>query len=198
MLVIGLTGGISSGKSTVAKFFAAKGVPVIDADDVARQLTRPDQPALQKIVDTFGTDILLPDKQLNRTSLGKIIFSDTSKRKALEEILHPLIRAEMKSQIESLKTPYCIAMIPLLLETAPNPLINRILVVDTSKDIQISRTMSRDNLSRQEAENILNTQIDRQRRISLADDLIENNANVEQLTAQVDKLHEFYLSLANP
>ena len=196
MLVVGLTGGISSGKSTVADLFAKKDVPIIDADQLARALTIPGTPALNQIIKLFGQEIVLPDGTLDRKKLGNLIFRDATKRKQLEELLHPLIRAEMKRQIEALNTPYCIAMIPLLLETTQNPLINRILVVDTSEESQISRTMARDHLSREAVEAILKTQMDRQKRLSLADDVICNDGTYENLIPQVDELHEDYLLLA--
>ncbi len=196
MLVVGLTGGIGSGKSTVAALFDKKGVPIIDADEIARSITQRGEPVLKDILSLFGSDIFLPDGQLDRAKLRDIVFSNEIQRKKLEKLLHPLIRAEMKSRINTLKTAYCIVMIPLLLETHPNPLIKRILIVDTSEDLQISRSMLRDKLSREAVQAILNTQINRAKRLNLTDDIIINDGLLEDLIPQVDKLHAFYLSLA--
>ncbi len=196
MFVVGLTGGIGSGKSTVAALFSAKGVPVIDADELARKITQPNEPALEKIVALFGSEIVLPNGHLDRATLRKIVFTDESKRKQLEQLLHPAIRVEMKSLIEVLDAPYCILVIPLLLETVPNPLINRILIVDTTEYLQISRTMDRDKISRAEVETILKTQANRAKRLDSAHDTIINDGVFEDLVPQVNQLHEFYLSLS--
>lgn len=196
MLVVGLTGGIGSGKSTVAALFNAKGVPIIDADEIARKVTQPGEPALQDILQIFGSDILLPEGNLDRIKLRQIIFSNEVKRKQLEQLLHPLIRTEMKSRIQTLNVPYCIVMIPLLLETDPNPLIQRILIVDTSEDLQISRSAKRDKMSHEDIEAILKTQISRAKRLKLTDDIIINDGVFEDLIPQVDKLHALYLSIA--
>lgn len=196
MLVVGLTGGIGSGKSTVATLFSAKGVPTIDADELARKITEPGEPALMKIVERVGSSILLPDGRLDRTMLRKLIFSNKILRMDLEHLLHPLIRAEMKLRIETLDAPYCIAIIPLLLETAPNPLIKRVLVVDTPEDLQISRTVARDKISHEDVKAILMTQTSRKKRLEIADDIIINDGNYEDLISQVDQLHTLYLSLA--
>lgn len=198
MFVVGLTGGMGSGKSTVAALFHEKGVPIIDADEVARKVTQPGEPVLKEIIKIFGSDILSSDECLDRSKLRKLIFANEIQRKKLEQLLHPLIRAEMKSRIEALAAPYCIAMIPLLLETVPNPLIQRILVVDTSEESQMTRTTTRDKTSRENIEAILKIQINRTKRLELADDVIINDDGFEQLLPQVDKLHEFYLSLATP
>lgn len=196
MFVVGLTGGISSGKSTIAALFAEKGVPVIDADEIARKITQPDEPAFNKIVELFSLDLLLPDGQLDRARLRQIVFADEVKRKKLEQLLHPLIRAEMKSQIEALDAPYCIAMIPLLLETAPNPLVKRILIIDTPEDLQISRTTLRDKIPCENVQAILTAQISRSKRLKLADDIIINQGTFEDLIPQVNQLHKLYLALA--
>ncbi len=196
MYVIGLTGGIGSGKSTVAALFKAKGIPVIDADILAHDITQPGESSLKQIVEIFGPEILLSDGHLNRLKLRKIVFSDEVKRKKLEKVLHPLIRHKMKLLAESHHAPYCIAMIPLLLETTPNPLIKRILVVDTSENLQITRVAARDNTSPDEIKNILKAQMSREERLKLTDDTIINNGSYEDLIPQVDKLHELYLYLA--
>lgn len=196
MLVIGLTGGIGSGKSTVADLFAKHGITIIDADAIARQVTNTEHPALQKISGYFGSDILLTDGSLDRTKLKKIIFSEPQKREWLEQLLHPLIRQEMKNCIQTALSPYCIAMIPLLLETSPNPLIDRILIVDTAEEEQIIRIQKRDGVSKIEAESILKAQINREQRLNAAHDIILNHGPLSNLVPQVDKLHKIYLDLS--
>lgn len=196
MLVIGLTGGIGSGKSTVAKLFAERGVTIIDTDHLAREVTQKDQPALKHISAKFGHDILLPDGALNRSALRKIIFNNENYRIWLEQLLHPLIRAQMQQTITTAKPPYCIVVIPLLLETQPNPLINRILVVDATEDHQIKRTQTRDSSTPADVKAILKTQVSRDQRLTAADDIIENNGTLTDLIPQVEKLHLFYTHLA--
>jgi len=196
MLVVGLTGGIGSGKSTVAKLFAQHGIKIIDTDEIARQLTHSDQEAFKKIVDYFGPDILSKDSNLNRAKLRNIVFADPHKRHWLERLLHPLIRSEIKQLIASASSPYCIVVIPLLFETEPNPIIQRILVVDTPEEEQINRVKLRDSLPESEITAILQSQATRQTRIQGAHDVIENTGSPEQLEAQVHKLHHYYLTLS--
>lgn len=196
MLIIGLTGGIGSGKTTVAKLFAERGVTVIDTDQLARDVTEPGRPALQSIAEKFGASILQANGSLNRTALRKIVFTDENKRLWLENLLHPLILDEMKKQANAAKSPYCIVVIPLLLETNLNHLINRILVIDTNEKEQIKRTQLRDNSTENEIKSIIATQATRVNRLSAAHDIIENNGSITDLTPQVDRLHGFYLALA--
>ncbi len=195
-LVIGLTGGIGSGKSTVADLFQQKGITVIDTDLLSRKLTQPGQPALAAIRAKLGDAIIEADGSMNRAALRKLIFTDETKRRWLEDLLHPLIRAEMEKRIEQATSPYCIAVIPLLFETRPNPLIQRVLVVDAPIDLQIARTVERDHASPEAISAILKTQVDRETRLSKADDVINNQGSLEALIAQVNALHEKYLSLA--
>lgn len=196
MLVVGLTGGIGSGKSTVARLFAEKNVTIIDTDQLARDLTQPDQSALQEVVKLFGQTILLPNGSLNRSKLRTIVFSDEKKRLQLEKILHPLIRIEVERQIKSSDSPYCIVVIPLLFETERNPLIQRVLVVDTTKELQLSRTATRDNVSPNDVDAILKSQVSREKRLKLANDVIQNDGIIEDLIPQVEKLHQKYLALS--
>ena len=192
MLVIGLTGGIGSGKSTVADMFAGLGVPIIDMDRIARQTVEPGQPALEQITQIFGKDLIGPDGQLNRQRLSTIIFDSAEKRHQLEAILHPIIRKETEQQLAMLEAPYCIVVIPLLLESGLHSLIDRILVVDAPESVQITRTMQRDNISATQAEKILATQVDRQSRLSAADDIINNSGELSELRHQVEHLDQQY------
>jgi len=196
MLKIGLTGGIGSGKTTVSDCFASLGVPVIDADKIAHGLTTPGQPALQDIVSAFGPDILNDDGQLDRARLRAIVFNNAARRKQLEDILHPLIRARMRrhiADIEASSTPYCILCIPLLLETGQTDLVDRILVVDTPEDLQYQRVSARNGLPDAEIAAIIHAQAGREQRLAAADDIIVNNGGFEELRQQVLELHQRYL-----
>ena len=195
MLVVGLTGGIGSGKSTVAAIFADHGVPIIDADVAARDVTQPDKPAFVRIIKHFGNDILLPNGTLDRAKLRNIIFSNTKQRLWLEHLLHPLIREAMKEQIDQLSGPYCIAVIPLLLEVEFYSFINRILVVDASEQAQIERVMARDKISKLDIEAILNNQANRIDRKAHAQDIIINDGVIADLIPQVEQLHEKYTQM---
>ena len=196
MLVIGLTGGIGSGKSTVADMFAELGVPIIDMDRIARQIVGPGQPALEHITHTFGTDLIDADGQLNRQRLSNIFFDSTEKRHQLEAILHPMIRRETERQLKKLEVPYCIVVIPLLLESDQRSLVDRVLVVDTPESVQITRTMQRDGISASQAEKILATQVNRKSRLSAADDIINNSGELDDLRVQVENLDQQYRALA--
>ncbi len=196
MLKIGLTGGIGSGKSTVTRLFADLGVPIIDMDIIAREVVMPGQPALDEIKALFGSEICTPDNELDRKKLRDIVFSDAVKRKQLEDIVHPRIRDRVKDLQAELDAPYCIIVIPLLLETEGQDRIDRILVVDTSIEEQIQRTMQRDKVSEDQVRKIIASQVDRQTRLDKADDIINNSGATAQLQAQVSKLHQQYLVLA--
>ena len=196
MLRIGLTGGIGSGKSSVAALFADLGVPIIDMDVLAREVVMPGQPALQEIKKIFGVQICNDDGELNRRELRDIIFADPDKRKQLEDIVHPRIRERAKNLIDEMDTPYCIIVIPLLFETGRQDTIDRILVVDTSIENQIQRTMQRDNIDEDHVRNIIEAQIDRQTRLDSADDTISNTGDVDNLKSQVNQLHQHYLELS--
>jgi dephospho-CoA kinase len=195
-LVVGLTGGIGSGKSTVAGLFANHGVPVVDTDIIARQLAEPGRPAFLAISERF-TNAIAADGTLNRRMLREIIFEDSEQRIWLEELLHPLIREEMQRQISLLESPYCIVVIPLLFENPANPVIQRILVVDTDPELQVARVANRDLHSILEVESIIATQVSRQVRLDGADDIIFNTQRPEFLVPQVDALHKSYLAIAN-
>jgi dephospho-CoA kinase len=196
MLIIGLTGGIGSGKSTVARHFESLGVPVIDADIITRELVKPGQDALKEIVAHFGPDIIQTDGQLNRAWLRALIFDNPGERKVLENILHPRARESALRQLAKLDTPYCILCVPLLIESGWNDMVHRILVIDLPRELQIQRTMDRDGIPENQVETIINTQIDRDSRLSAADDVIVNTGDTTTLLEQVDSLHQKYLQLA--
>lgn len=193
MLVVGLTGGIACGKTTVANLFAELGAPVIDTDMISRQLVEPGQPALNDIIQTFGHHYLTDEGQLNRSALARYCFSHPEARKKLEAILHPKIYDEMAQQLNVLKAPYVIVVIPLLVETGRSPLIDRVLVVDCPIDQQRQRLQQRDRRSKDEIEGILQAQASRRQRLEAADDIIENNGQPEQLINDVSRLHQQYL-----
>ena len=196
MLIIGLTGGIGCGKSAVAERFASFGVPVIDADDIARQVVAKGQPALAEIALHFGPKTMNEDGTLNRRALRETIFQDSDARRALEGILHPRIRTEMARQLESLNAPYAILSIPLLLETGQEKTVDRVLVIDCPQDTQIRRVCTRDRINPDQVRSILAVQCSRSDRLARADDIIDNSASPEALTPQVEHLHRAYLRLA--
>lgn len=194
MLIIGLTGGIGSGKSTVAHHFESLGVPVIDADAIGHQLVEPGQPALAAITEHFGADMLDNNGQLNRARLRERVFTHPEQRRKLEAILHPRIRAEIQRQITTLAPPcgYCLISVPLLIESGWQDLVQRVLVVDASPEIQLSRTTTRDGITRQQAEAIIASQIGHEARLQAADDVICNNDDLPALHRQVEDLHRRY------
>lgn len=191
-----MTGGIASGKTAVSDHFAHLGVPVIDTDRIAREIVEPGQPALQSIADSFGPGILDGDGALDRRKMRKMIFSDPVLKSRLENILHPLISAEVLRQIGRQTGPYCILVIPLFAESSSYTWINRVLVVDVPEEVQIERVMARDKIEREQAEAILRAQTSRQKRLTLADDVLENSGSFSELKKQVEKLHRIYLETA--
>ena len=194
--MVALTGGIGSGKSTVADLFAEHGVPVLDADVLAREVVAPGQPALAEVVSAFGPEVLDDGGHLDRAELRERVFSDADQRRQLEQILHPRIRVEMNRRLERLGGSYCLVCIPLLFETGRSSDFDRVLVVDVPTEIQIERTFKRDGSQRTTIEGILAAQIDRRTRLELADDVIDNSADIETLRGDVDKLHHKYLEMA--
>ncbi len=196
MLKIGLTGGIASGKSTVCTLFQHRSIPIIDADQIARQLVEPDKKAYQQIIDTFGLGMIQENRELNRHKLRDLIFSDITAKQQLEAILHPKIRKQLIRQGNEQQTPYCIFVIPLLIESKMNDLVDRILVIDIKPDLQLKRLQQRDGISPYQAQSIINAQCSRDQRLAHADDSIENNGTATSISIQVDKLHLKYLNLA--
>jgi dephospho-CoA kinase len=196
MLTIGLTGGIGSGKTTVADCFAELGIELVDADLAAREVVKPGSPALAEIAARFGEEILLADGSLDRAALRAIVFADQEQRLWLEALLHPLINALLRQQLEACQSDYCLLVSPLLLETSQKELVDRIVVIDVSEQTQLTRTMARDGSDEQTIRGIIAAQIDRQSRLQAADDIIDNEKSVSALKQQVQALHEHYLQLA--
>ena len=195
-LRIGLTGGIASGKSLVADMFAARGVPVIDTDVIARDVVQPGEPALQEIEQQFGADILDSDGRLDRRRLRELVFADDGKRRALEAILHPRIRAEAVRQSASAGGDYQIIVVPLLVESPMRRFMDRILVVDCSEQTQLERLLERDAETEEQARRMLAAQASRNTRLGIADDVLDNDGTKEEAAAQVEHLHRRYLELA--
>ena len=193
---IALTGGIASGKSTVADLFAALGVPVIDTDLIAREVVEPGQPALAEVAAAFGTDVLGPDGRLDRRRLRDMVFADPTARRRLEAVLHPAIRARMEAQSRAAGGPYQLLVIPLLAEGGRRDHVDRVLLVDVPEAVQVERLMRRDGSSREQAQAALAAQASRTARQAIADDVIENTGGVEDLRARVAELHGEYLRLA--
>lgn len=196
MYVVGLTGGIGSGKSAVSRVFETLGVPVIDADIVAREVVEPGQPALAAISNRFGDDILLADGALDRARLRQIVFDTPKQRDWLEQLLHPLIRERILSQLESADAEYTILSSPLLLETDQHLLVNHILVVDVPTETQIARTTIRDDNTAAQVKAIIAAQMDRDERRGRADDLIDNSGSEADLQVIVEQLHQTLLTKA--
>ena len=198
--VVGLTGGIGSGKSTIAELFDELGVPVIDADLVARQVVEKGSPSLAEIAAHFGPEILLEDGALNRAALREKVFNHESEKQWLNQLLHPAIRHEMLRQLAAQRMPYCIFMVPLLIENKLTALCHRILVVDVSEQTQMTRASQRDNNQLALIKSIMQSQVSRSERLQHADDVINNDADLSeslpQLKQKVLDLHHLYLQLA--
>ncbi|HGN9371292.1 TPA: dephospho-CoA kinase [Citrobacter pasteurii] len=194
---VALTGGIGSGKSTVANAFADLGINVIDADIIARQVVERGTPALQAIANHFGSDVIAADGSLQRRILRERIFSDPDEKKWLNALLHPLIQQETQRQFQQATSPYLLWVVPLLVENALYKKADRILVVDVTPETQLRRTMQRDDVTREHVEQILAAQATREARLAVADDVIDNNGAPDAIVSDVARLHARYLQFAS-
>ena len=193
--VVGLTGGIGSGKSAAAEIFRTCGVEVIDADSLAREVVEPGQPALDDIAAYFGSELLTAEGHLDRAALRKVVFSNPEKKSWLENLLHPLIAKLLQRRLNATKSPYTILEFPLLLETEQYKLVDRVIVIDVNEEIQIARSVRRDGSDEAVIRSIIASQIDRSKRIQHADDLVSNEEGLEQLREKVEALHSKYLGM---
>jgi dephospho-CoA kinase len=193
---VGLTGGIASGKSTAAKFFGALGVPILDSDQIARDVVEPGQPPLERLVERFGPAILTPDGHLDRPALRNIVFSDPKARADLEALTHPAIGAAMEARSAAAGGPYQILVIPLLVEKNLAAHVDRVLVVDCDEELQVRRLRDRDGSTAAQVQAILKAQAPRAARLKAADDVIKNDSDMSAVRDQVAALHTRYLELA--
>ena len=196
-LRIGLTGGIASGKSTVAELFADLGIAVIDTDVIAREVVRPGQPALIEIRRFFGNSVFKDDGTLDRSALRQLIFSDDAARAQLEAILHPLIQEETIQRVNAASGSYIVIVVPLLADSPLREHLDRVLVVDCDEATQIERLLTRDAETEDQARRILAAQASREQRLLIADDVIHNNSTIEAISTQVSAIHDRYVALAN-
>lgn len=196
MLRVGITGGIGSGKTALTDWLADKGIGIVDADLASRIIVAPGQPALREITDTFGSQYLQHDGQLDRAALRALVFSDEDKRRQLERITHPRIREELARQMDSAVSPYVVLSSPLLLESGQSTMVDLSVVVDVPEDTQIQRTMARDHNSRELVEGIMAAQLDRDTRISRADIVIDNSGSLDALHERGEILHQTLLARA--
>jgi len=196
MFVVGITGGIGSGKSAVSDRFKRYGIKIVDADIASREVVKPGQPALAEIREHFGADILQTDGALDRAKLRARVFADPDERKWLERLLHPKINAYLQQELQNAESPYAILVSPLMKETGQARYTNRILVVDVPEEVQLRRTMARDTNDEKQVRAIMAAQISRAERLQMADDVIVNDAGFEALDAAVARLHEQYVELA--
>jgi dephospho-CoA kinase len=192
-LVVGITGGIGSGKSAVTERFEALGIAVVDADLAARVVVEPGRPALAAIAEHFGQDVMLPDGELDRAALRARVFADEAERHWLEQLTHPLIGAEIGDQLAASRSPYTILSSPLLLETRQKTLVDLVVVVDVPEDIQLQRTMTRDKNEEAQVRRIMAAQMVRADRLELADIVIDNSRSLQELDDTVQELHKEFL-----
>ncbi|MBL4582428.1 MAG: dephospho-CoA kinase [Gammaproteobacteria bacterium] len=193
--IVGLTGGIGSGKSAAAKIFLALGVEVIDADALAREVVELGQPALSDIAAHFGDGILTTEGNLDRAALRSIVFSNPEHKSWLEGLLHPLIAELLQRRLDATKSPYAILESPLLLETEQHKLVQRVLVIDADEETQIARALRRDGGDEKTIRSIIASQINRDERVQRADDLVPNEASLEQLKVNIEALHSKYMEM---
>jgi dephospho-CoA kinase len=193
--ILGLTGGIGSGKSAAAQCFIDLGVHLVDADNAARWVVEPGRPALAQIAEHFGAVVLQTDGTLNRSALRELIFKDPQQRVWLEGLLHPLIREEIRQYLARAESAYAILVSPLLLETSQHQMVQRVLVIDVPESVQIERTVLRDRTNEDQVRAILKAQASREERLRRADDVILNDRDSAWLKSEVERLHHFYLTL---
>lgn len=196
MFTVALTGGVASGKSTVERLFASRGIEIIDADHVAREVVAAGTAGLADIVEIFGTDVLSADGSLDRRAMRERVFADERARRQLEAIIHPRVREVLRQRASEVHSAYGMLVIPLLVESGDYAWVNRVLVVDVPREVQRERLLKRDGISRELAEAMLNAQASREQRLAVADDVIDNSADLESLDAAVERLHRRYLQLA--
>ncbi|MAR89926.1 MAG: dephospho-CoA kinase [Pseudomonadales bacterium] len=196
MLVIGVTGGIGSGKTAATDRFQQHGITVVDADLASRVVVEPGQPALQAIAEHFGAGMIAADGTLDRRALRQVVFADPAQRRWLEQLTHPLIAQEIVQQIQASSSPYTILASPLLLESSQRTMVDRVLVIDVPEALQIARTVQRDDTTEDGVKAIIAAQMPRQERLAKADDVIVNDQDLNHLLRAVDRQHEIYLQLA--
>lgn len=194
-MIIGLSGGIGSGKTAVSDRFKALGIHIVDADIAARTIVEPNKPAWQDIKDYFGPEVLLPDQTLNRAWLRQQIFADTDKRKTLEGITHPRIREEIIRDLQASTSAYTLLVSPLLIESGQVKLVEKVVIIDVPETLQIERTCSRDNNDSEQVKRIIAAQLPREERLSYADWVIDNSQPLESLDARIETLHQELLKL---
>ena len=194
-MIVGLTGGIGSGKSAAACVFKNEGINVIDADNLAKEVVAKDTPGFLKVVEYFGSEIIAADGSLDRVKLRKEVFNSNEKRIALESITHPLVREKMSEKIQASQSPYSIIEVPLIFETKSMSSYDRVLVIDCESKLQLERAILRDNNSGDAIQNIINSQCSREERLSIANDVISNNDSLKNLQMRSLAMHHFYLGL---
>ena len=194
-MIIGLTGGIGSGKSAAAALFKDIGVDLIDADDLARDSLSINSEGYKLFIEEFGDKYLDENKNINRELIRKLIFNDSDAKSKLESIIHPIVRSGIETFIKNKKSDYCIIVVPLIFETNSSKIYDRVLVIDCDEDVQILRTSKRDNQTKSDIENIINKQATREQRLSIADDVIVNNGSLDLLRNEVLKIHKKYLEI---
>ncbi|MEZ8017363.1 dephospho-CoA kinase [Vibrio splendidus] len=196
-IIIGLSGGIASGKTTVANLFNEHfNIDIVDADIVAREVVAVGSDGLKQITVRFGETILLEDGSLNRSKLRELIFSDPTEKQWLNDLLHPMIRNKIDSDLSKVTSPYALLVAPLLVENQMQSMADRVLIVDVPTEVQVERTMSRDNVSREQVASILKSQASREQRLAVADDVIKNHTKNQELLPQITDLHQKYLAIS--
>jgi dephospho-CoA kinase len=194
--VVGITGGIGSGKTTVTDLFAKYAIEVIDADVIAREVVEPGTPALKAIINKFGQSVLDETDSLDRAKLRSLVFNDIEVKNWLNQLLHPAIRRQMLLQTQQAKSDYCLLSVPLLVENKLNEQVDRVVIVDVDEPTQLQRTLLRDKTNEKQIRTIMSAQATRQQRLEVADDVIDNNGGTDALFKQVFQLHQYYLQLA--